>query len=895
MKQKKKGRIIAVCAAAVLIGAAAAVIFIIMRYFNYNGYQQYLTSYEVEEGGEFRPLEDSSADVPGMVLEAENDELKLYTDQETSEIAVYEKATGHITRSNPEDRDGDAVAAGVNKSLLNSTLDVIYYNSAGNRASMNNYDMSIQYGQFEAQALEKGIRYVYTLEDPSNSTGIIPTQISEERLQTLILDKLGERDARSMKGRFTLRDGIYYLNEDAMNSKVGMQRMNAAFEECGYTEEDYAIDMEGAEGSENISFQVTVDYRLTDNGLAVSIPVNQIREQGEAKITRLRVLPFFGAAGTEAEGYMMVPDGSGALIHLNNGASAAAYMQNVYGIDPVVQSYVVTDLTETVRLPVFGMKNGEQAFLGRITEGDSLGIINADVAGRTNSYNYVFAEFSVREMELLNMFGVSGNKADVPSVERELYDENLTVVYSFLSGEEADYSGMAQCYREQLKAEGTLGSTEAGDIPFYVDILGGVEIQKAVMGVPYDGIVAMTTYEQTGTLLDMIYQAGIGNVRMNYQGWFNGGIYHDAADKVKPVGALGSKAELEALARRLEENGGRLFLDVAFQKVPYTSKRFNDLLEASKYYSGYVVQLGALNPGTMRQTSALSWYDELVYYVISPKFLPWYVEHFADRMEKYDVGGISLRDLGDVIASDKKRTEVISRQDAEEVIKAQFHRLSQTGKQLMERGGNAYTFGYVTDIVDAPTYYSKFYIVDEQIPFYQMVIHGSIDYTGNALNLMDQDVDEELILSWIEYGVSPRYTLSWEDSSQIKYTSAADKYSVNYTTWMDSAQSVYRQMNEALAPVQGAAMVHHEVLENGLAVVEYDNGVTVYVNKTEQELTAEDGTRVDAMSYVTKQNKTARKTGQMQKAAADRGCRETGVESISRNHGEPEAMAGGAA
>lgn len=814
MKQKKKGRIIAVCAAAVLIGAAAAVIFIIMRYFNYNGYQQYLTSYEVEEGGEFRPLEDGSADVPGMVLAAENDELKLYTDQETSEIAVYEKATGHITRSNPEDRDGDAVAAGVNKSLLNSTLDVIYYNSAGNRASMNNYDMSIQYGQFEARALEKGIRYVYTLEDPSNSTGIVPTQISEERLQTLILDKLGERDARSMKGRFTLREGIYYLNEDAMNSKVGMQRMNAAFEECGYTEEDYAIDMEGAEGSENISFQVTVDYRLTDNGLAVSIPVNQIREQ---------------------------------------------------------------------------------AFLGRITEGDSLGIINADVAGRTNSYNYVFAEFSVREMELLNMFGVSGNKADVPSVERELYDENLTVVYSFLSGEKADYSGMAQCYREQLKAEGTLGSTETGDIPFYVDILGGVEIQKAVMGVPYDGIVAMTTYEQTGTLLDMIYQAGIGNVRMNYQGWFNGGIYHDAADKVKPVGALGSKAELEALARRLEENGGRLFLDVAFQKVPYTSKRFNDLLEASKYYSGYVVQLGALNPGTMRQTSALSWYDELVYYVISPKFLPWYVEHFADRMEKYDVGGISLRDLGDVIASDKKRTEVISRQDAEEVIKAQFHRLSQTGKQLMERGGNAYTFGYVTDIVDAPTYYSKFYIVDEQIPFYQMVIHGSIDYTGNALNLMDQDVDEELILSWIEYGVSPRYTLSWEDSSQIKYTSAADKYSVNYTTWMDSAQSVYRQMNEALAPVQGAAMVHHEVLENGLAVVEYDNGVTVYVNKTEQALTAEDGTRVDAMSYVTKQSKTARKTGQMQKAAADRGCRETGVESISRNHGEPEAMAGGAA
>lgn len=900
MKQKKKGRIIAVCVvAAVLLAAAAAVIFVITRYFNYNKYQQFLSSYELEEGSGFKPLDDTSADVPGMVLVAENEELKLYTDQETSEIAVYEKATGHVTYSNPEDRDGDTVAAGVNKSLLNSTLDVIYYNSAGNRASMNNYDMSIQYQQFEAQALENGIRYVYTLEDPSNSTGIIPTQISEERLQTLILDKLGERDARTMKGRFTLRDGVYYLNEDAMNSKVGMQRMNATFEECGYTEEDYAIDMEGAEGSENVSFQVAMDYRLTDNGLAVSIPVNQIREQGGAKITRLRVLPFFGAAGTEAEGYMMVPNGSGALIYLNNGTTTPAYMQNVYGIDPVVQSYVVTDLTETVRMPVFGMKNGSQAFLGRITEGDALGIINADVAGRTNSYNFVYAEFSVREMELLNMFGVSGNKADVPSVERELYDENLTVVYSFLNGEEADYSGMAKCYREQLKAEGVLGNTEAGDIPFYVDILGGVEIQKALMGVPYDGIVAMTTYEQTESLLDMIYQAGIGNVRVNYQGWFNGGLYHDAADKVKPVKALGSKAELESLARRLEENGGRLFLDVAFQKVSYTSERFNDLLEASKYYSGYVVQLGALNPGTMRQTSALSWYDELLYYVISPKFLPWYVEHFADSIEKYDVGGIALRDLGDVIASDKKRTEVISRQAAEDVITAQFDRLSRTGKSLMERGGNAYTFGYVTDIVDAPTYYSKFYIVDEQIPFYQMVIHGSIDYTGNALNLMDQDVDEGLILSWIEYGVAPRYTLSWEDSSLIKYTSAADKYSVNYTTWMDSAQSVYRRINEALAPVQGAAMAHHEVLENGLAVVKYDNGVTIYVNRTDRALTAEDGTKVDAMSYVTKQNTAARNPEQLRMSVTDNRDCDSELESCGRsdremrNDGERET--GGAA
>ena len=86
------------------------------------------------------------------------------------------------------------------------------------------------------------------------------------------------------------------------------------------------------------------------------------------------------------------------------------------------------------------------AFLGRITGGDALAIVNADVSGKLNSYNYVYPEFCVREIELLNMFGVSGNQADVPVLENDIYDENLTVCYSFLSGDEADYSGMAKCY-----------------------------------------------------------------------------------------------------------------------------------------------------------------------------------------------------------------------------------------------------------------------------------------------------------------------------------------------------------------------------------------------------------------------------------------------------------------
>lgn len=846
---KRKMKIVLIVVVLLIVAGAAANL--ILRYFKYDDYKQYVASYEVEEGTEFTALSESKSDVAGMVLVAENDSLKLYTNLETTEIAVYNKETGDITYSNPKDRDQDAIASGVNASDLNSTMSITYYNAARNSATMNNYDMSIEKGQFVAEQLKDGIRYVYTLADLDSSTGIVPTQMTEERFQSMILDKVDESDARTVKGKFELKNGVYYLNEKAMESKVGMKKLNKIFEDAGYTADDFNVDMSETEGEENMSFTIPLEYRLTAKGLEVSIPTSQIEEKGGASIARIRVLPFFAAAGTDAEGYMLVPNGSGSLINLNNGCKNASYSQNIYGIDPVVQSYVVTENTQTARLPVFGMKNGDTAVLGRITDGDALAIVDADVSGKLNSYNYVYPEFCVREIELLNMFGVTGNKADTPVLETDMYDTDITVDYSFLTGKDADYSGMAACYRQQLLEDGTLVDQTSGDeLPMYLDIVGGVEIKKHILGIPYNGVYAMTTYDEASEILDEFYGADITNIRMNYQGWFNGGVYHDVADKIDLINSVGSKKDMKNLAEKLEENGGGLYGDVAFQKASETSKRFNGLLESSKYYSGYAVELGAVNPATMRQTSTLNWYNELAYYVVSPKFVNRYVNEFTDDVTKYDMTGVNLRDLGNVLASDKKRTELINRQQAEEVVVAQYEKLKGTGKALMENGGNEYSLSYVSDIIDAPTSYSQFYIIDKQIPFYEMVVHGSVNYAGESINLSDTQIDQDLLLQYVEYGIAPRFTMSYEDSSNIKYTSSADKYSVLYTTWMDDAKSIYGELSTALDPVVDAQMTRHETLDSGLVKVEYSNGVTIYVNKTDEPIT-DDGVTVEAKDYQT--------------------------------------------
>lgn len=847
-KKRRKKRLIIIVVVALLVIISASALNIIFRYFKYDEYKKYEVKSKTEKGERFVAVNEDKPDVEGMVLVSENDNLKLYTNLETTEIAVYNKNDGSITYSNPQDRDTHT-GTGINASNLSSTLTVTYYNKAGNVATINNYDMSIKNGQFETESIKDGIRYIYTLADEDSIASIVPYYISEDGLNK-VMEKSSDYDARTVKGKYKLENGTYVLNDSAKKSKVGMEKLNKIFEKAGYTEEDYAKDMEGHEEDESLSITIPLEYRLTDKGLEATVKAADIEEHGNVYISQIDVLQFFGAASNKAQGYILVPDGSGALINLNSGNQATAYNQAIYDIDPVAQNYVVIEETECARLPIFGIKADDNAIFARITAGDAIASVNADVAGKLNNYNYAYASFNVREKELLNMFGVQGSKSDIPVVEKSLYKIDLSVSYSFLTKDDASYSGMARTYRKQLIDEGILKETNQSEsVPLYLDIIGGVEQKKHIMGIPYEGVCAMTTYDEASEIVDNLYDSDITNLRLNYQGWFNGGIYHDVADKIKLIGSVGSKSDLESLNKKLEDKGGKLFMDVAFQKVSHESKRFTSVLEASKYYSGYVVELGATDPSTVRQTSNLEWYDEMIYYMISPKFLNRYVDKFASKITKYDVSGINLTDLGSVLTSDKKRSELINRQQAENIVIGQYEKLAETKKNLMETGGNEYSLKYVSDIIDAPTSYSAYYIIDEQVPFYEMVIHGSISYSGEAFNLMDDDLDDDFVLNCIEYGIAPRFTLSYKDPSKMKYTSSADKYSVLYTTWLDKAKEMYGNINEALKDVDGSAMINHEKLDNGLIKVDYENGKTIYINKTSQDITV-DGNTVKAKNYL---------------------------------------------
>jgi hypothetical protein len=835
---------------ACLAGAAVLVAILVQVYylFHYTLYRRYkdlTTPAAAAQSREFKPLSETGSGVPGMVLASQTDELSLYANLETAEIAVLDRRNGAVAYSNPPEADSDPLANKANKAMLKSQLVLEYFDANRRPGTFNSYDYAVSRGQVSASSVDGGIRFTYVLGDLESPTGIVPVYITQERLDGF-MEALAEVDGTG--------NGVTYITtryresadapgflELVGGSKPGastLRRLRENFTLAGYTKEDFEADMlaSGVDGAIPVSFTVCVDYSLEGSSLVVKVPTGLMDETGGAAISGLQLLRSFGAAGPDEEGYALVPNGSGALINFNNGKTGAEdYMQAVYGIDPMYMDYLVLENTEKARLPIFGLSREEGSSIFAIIErGDSLATITATVSGKLSSYTCVYPYFMLRANMALSMFGITGNEAEMPVMEKDLYKADLAVRYCFL--EEPGYSAMAGLYRDYLIKKGVLGEKlSEGDLPLYIDIIGGVEATRFFLGIKHQSVLPMTTFGEAMEIHKSLLDAGAEKQVLNLQGWFNGGWHHDAMNKVKLVKKLGSKGDLEDLAEQVESSGGRLYLDADFQRIPNSASGVNRNRAGARYYGGgYIGTFGMVNPVSLMNVSSVGGYEERIYTLLSPKFLPRQMDDFTKRIGGFPSSGVSARDLADILYSDKKRTEYISREEAKDIVSASLAQLKEAAGHVMVSGGNAYSLKFASDIINAPVEASDFYMIDEEVPFYEMVVHGYINYSGKPLNLNGGGLSDSA-LKLIETGASPHFAFTAKDSSELKYTGLNHYYSVTFSNWEADAASIYKTVSSALSPVEGHVVEKHEIIAPGVRRVTYGNGHSIVVNYSEEE------------------------------------------------------------
>lgn len=603
----------------------------------------------------------------------------------------------------------------------------------------------------------------------------------------------------------------------------------------------------------NEQISIPIRYRIQEDCFTAEVIAHGIAEYGTNVIKSIDLLPFFGAGGSKEEGYLLVPDGSGALIYFNNDRlTAKSYTKPLYGFDNGTSDKIMGGaastayftISENQQLPVFGVSKGDQGFLAIITEGAARGGVNANVAYKYTLYNTVWPTYNYHTIGTVRQTQKDGteNITSAPEKKTEVW-ENFKVSYYFLEEGKNTYADMAALYRGWLMANKGLTPLEAtGDIPLYLDLYGYIEKTKSFMGIPAELRISTAPVEDVNALLDGLQLPGVV-VKYNY--WSAGSYFDRIPTKLKPDSKVGSQKELLALQQRLAENGGGLYLSTDLMNIYKPGRGVSQ-------YGG--VLRNAANTNQRQYAFSLSSamvdtrYD--AWYLLRPSLIESTFTGYASDFAGKGYTGLSLDNAGGMLYSELS-TSGVGRNQMKAIMDTTLSTVAQTTGSLMLSSANDYAAVHADHILLTPSKASNYDIEDVSVPFYQLVFHGCVDYSLSPVNLSSNPADTTL--KHLEYGASPMWSLITRNADELIGSRMDRLFSADAAVWQDFIRTQYIQLNSALKDVRAAYMVGHSILSENLRLVTYSDGTEIYINYGDAPATVR-GITLPAKGYAVVRN-----------------------------------------
>jgi hypothetical protein len=802
-------------------------------------------------------------------LTMENDSLLFELNTGTTQFVLTEKATGRVWRSNPENAANDPVAVAANKNMLQSTL-VVTYSSADGVIDYNNYQYSIQNGNYDIEQRDDGSIAVKYSVGKIEKIYLIPTAIAAERYQ----DFTSRMNASDVKLRVAKaytsytpesvakldadkRDALLALYPEAENqamyvlisstSESNKQKLQELFVDAGYTQEEYEHDMQlvaGTQENEDPIFNVTVEYRLEGGDFVVSVPYQEMRYRAEYPITGVTVLPMFGAAGTEDEGFMFIPEGGGALINYNNGKlSQNSYYANLYGWDWGSERTEVVSETKNT-FPVFGMTRNGGSFICIMEGAPSYGGIQADISMRYNSYNWICAKYTVLHSDKYNVSAKTARL--VYMFEKELPQDTVVQRYRFIDSD--SYVAMAGAYGEYLRAKyPELNDQNASaDMPVNVEMIGAIDKKVVKLGLPVDSVQPTTTFAQAAEIIRDLQQNGVKNLNVRYTGWCNGGVNQKVLSSVNVLGELGGKKGMEQLISDAKNLDVNLYFD-GVTCFAYKSGFFQGFIpfrDAARFTTREQIRIYPYSAITFQPMD----YDAIdPFYLVEPHYAQDKAGNLISFLKNANAYGVAFRDIGYILSGDYNPRGTTTREQVKQMNLDTVAEAKAAGEKVMVKEGFDYVMPYADLITDMDLEGTSYSIIDAAVPFYQIAIHGTVNYTGQAINL-DSDWQTEL-LRCAEYGAGLNFSFMAEDAKILQDTFHTNYYGSTYAFWKDDAAKIVGDYQTAMAGLNKQRITGHEIVNSDVKVTAYENGAKVYVNYGTADYTA-DGVTVPARSYI---------------------------------------------
>ncbi|MBO4477656.1 MAG: hypothetical protein J5757_04950 [Lachnospiraceae bacterium] len=800
-----------------------------------------------------------------------NEYLEMTFDPATTAFDILVKSTGQTWHSCATNPDSDTVATADFKKTMASMLVMEYSSIAGDTKTYNTQLNSVENKYYEVVEGEDGksITVNYTI-GVLKKQYIVPLVANEEEMN-VYLDQIGSgSERRKVTNLYRLYDinklqksdnkeellakypklaeeKLYILRDGQPDYQL--KNLEETFAALGFTPEDYNKQAEeygiSVDSGDKPLFNASIKYTLDGDTLLVEVPMKSLISPLDYPMTRLKILPYFGCGSSKDEGYMFVPAGSGALINFNNGKTQQNnFFSYMYGWDVAqTRTYVVND--NKCVLPVFGISNNGNSYICVLESGQSYAAIEADInRGVTNTRNYVCANYQITHSEKLDVQGKSNGTMYM--YEETLPDEVISQRYIFCK--EDGYVNMADTYRGYLqdKYPEYMKKQTNAEVPMTVDILGSIEVLKQIAGIPTKTPVALTTYKEAAALIEDMANNKWNNLNVRYQGWFNGGIENAAATEIRLIGALGGKSSLKKVISTAQEKGYDIYLDGEVQYV-YANKLFDGYSkngDTAKLVNREYVKLYEFSPVWYGQDK-----EKDYYWLARPSVTEKMMQTLADYASKVGTNSYSFGSIGNILGADYNVKHPVSREATLSIQSEKIKSMVDGGSKVLVDGGNLLPSIYADVLVNIPVQTEKQNILDQAIPFYGMVFHGTKQLMGKAINLAS-DYSYNLLAS-IENGCGLYFVFMDETTRTLQETDYTRYYGADYSKWKKEAGDLYRRFQNDLGSTYTQYIVDHQNVADGVNFIEYEDGTRVYVNYNSYSETV-DGVTIPATGFIVK-------------------------------------------
>ena len=588
-------------------------------------------------------------------------------------------------------------------------------------------------------------------------------------------------------------------------------------------------------------FGVTLKVELTEDGLKATIPDSSIIEDSDTYIGTLAIYPCMGVSYLDQkEGYMFIPDGNGALIYLEDNEKRfnTGYSSMIYGDDIGFTESTVANLLwgryemlndqNLTLAPVYGIAHTDDdlAYLAIVEDGAERATIEAQPNGVNIQYNRAYAKFLLRK-RYTQPTSNNSTSGSFHLVEADRSHSDLTVRFLFLTGENANYCGMANAYRDYLLDRGELVVQEDNSYRTRIDFL-GTEREEFLIGTK---AVAMTTVEDIYGIYEDLAGVGVTDLFSLYKGWQKGGLYDLPITSYKADKNIGSTKELTQLIKDAESK------DISFYL-------YNEALRINPDEQNATFNVvKKVNKKVFEESTYKDVYSTFRF--LTPTRSNTLLNKFAKSYTKQGVSNLALAGITNNLFTYTYSNVAYTRFQAADTYVKAVEELDASTNLVMEEPF-AYLWKNTEAFLDMPVYMSNYLYEDESVPFLSIVLKGVMPVYADYVNF--EANKEEFFLKLIETGSYPSFYITKESAADLIYTNSSNIYSSQYDVYKEEIVSYTSELKAVYEAVAGTVITGHEILDNGVRVVTYSNGVQIYLNYSSAAQTV-DGVSIDTMSY----------------------------------------------